>query len=167
MKLNLGCGKIIKEGYINCDIVKHKGVNKVFNLNKKLPFKNNSVDEIIAHHIIEHLDRPDFFISECHRVMKKGGILSIKTPYFYHTASITCWQHRNYFNYEKLKGLGIDIYIPHFSEVDVKLRWGTLFLFIPTTWVAILIFNLSLCIYENTLLKNIAPAFEIIAEAKK
>lgn len=46
-----------------------------------LPFKDNSVDQIVAGEIIEHLDDPAAFIKECFRVLKKGGWLSISTPH--------------------------------------------------------------------------------------
>lgn len=39
-KLNLGCGKDIKAGYVNLDIVKLDGVYVVWDVNKlPLPFK--------------------------------------------------------------------------------------------------------------------------------
>jgi 2-polyprenyl-3-methyl-5-hydroxy-6-metoxy-1,4-benzoquinol methylase len=30
--------------------------------------------------VIEHLDHPDKFVSECHRLLVKGGVLIITTP---------------------------------------------------------------------------------------
>ena len=55
-KLNFGCGTRIMKGYVNLDIVKHKGVDVVHDLNKfPYPFKNGEFDEIYARFILEHL----------------------------------------------------------------------------------------------------------------
>ncbi len=49
-------------------------------LNKKFPFENNSIDNIIAGEIIEHIYCPFNFLKECNRVLKKEGRLIITTP---------------------------------------------------------------------------------------
>lgn len=49
-------------------------------LEKKLPFKNNFFDVAHGGEIIEHLYDTDTFVSECHRVLKKDGLLIITTP---------------------------------------------------------------------------------------
>ena len=54
MKLNLGCGDLILEGYNNCDLYNPKADTKCDVT--KLPFGNESVEEILAQHIIEHFD---------------------------------------------------------------------------------------------------------------
>lgn len=46
----------------------------------QLPFEDNSVDAIINSFFIAHLKEPDNFLSECHRVLKPGGILFTITP---------------------------------------------------------------------------------------
>lgn len=81
MKLHLGCGSNIKEGYINIDkFVEHPNIGKhdIFNL----PYSDNSIDEIITEHLIEHIPFKDEqkFWTECHRVLKKGGKLIMESP---------------------------------------------------------------------------------------
>lgn len=81
MKLHLGCGPNIKDGYINVDaFVDAPGVKKydIFDL----PLEDNSVDEILAEHLIEHIKFKDEekFWKECFRVLKKGGKLRVETP---------------------------------------------------------------------------------------
>ena len=46
-----------------------------------LPFSNDSFDCVIASEIIEHVFDPEEFIKELFRVVKKGGDLTITTPY--------------------------------------------------------------------------------------
>jgi len=82
MKLNLGCGDDIRDGYINIDALPNLGVDMVFDITQKLPFKTNSCDEIIAQDILEHLTREQlqFTLSEISRVLIIGGIVKIRIP---------------------------------------------------------------------------------------
>lgn len=49
------------------------------NLNKTFPLKNDSINCITATEVIEHLSDVDNFLSECKRVLKKGGSIIIST----------------------------------------------------------------------------------------
>ena len=83
MKLNLGCGNDYKKGYINIDASKNVKTDKVWNLEKMpLPFKTNSVDEILAHHVLEHLNNFVSLMHEFHRICKPGAIIKIKAPFY-------------------------------------------------------------------------------------
>ena len=56
MKLNLGCGNDIKEGWVNMDYIGAEGVDVVHNLNRlPYPFPDNTFDSILASHVLEHL----------------------------------------------------------------------------------------------------------------
>jgi SAM-dependent methyltransferase len=81
VRLNLGCGTDIKKGYINVDFKKSLGVDLICDFNNTvLPFVDNSVDEIILSHVLEHLVEPLKLVLECHRVLKKDGVLLVKLP---------------------------------------------------------------------------------------
>ena len=82
MKLHLGCGNDYKKGYVNCDISKEVKPDKIVNLEKKLPFKDDSVEEIIANHVFEHVTNFIPLMHELYRVCKKGAIIKIKTPFY-------------------------------------------------------------------------------------
>jgi SAM-dependent methyltransferase len=44
------------------------------------PIESNSIDLIVCDNVLEHLENPDPFFSEIHRVLKNGGFLCIRTP---------------------------------------------------------------------------------------
>jgi glycosyltransferase involved in cell wall biosynthesis len=88
LKLHLACGHDYTEGYINVDFyAPDDAVCDVRFDVQKLPYPDNSVDEIKAFHIIEHFH---FFeiqevLKEWHRVLKPGGRLYLETPDFLET----------------------------------------------------------------------------------
>lgn len=83
MKLNLGCGINKKQGYVNVDFSKAVKPDKVWNLEKTpLPFKINSVNEILAYHVLEHIHNFIPLMHEFRRICKKGAIIKIKTPFY-------------------------------------------------------------------------------------
>lgn len=81
-RLNLGCGKDILDNYINGDLFdRHAQI--LFDA-RKLPFKDDSVGEVLASHLIEHFDFREAFVAleEWKRVLKPGGRLIVETPDF-------------------------------------------------------------------------------------
>ncbi len=82
MKLHLGCGKKHLNGYINCDISKDVNPDKIVDLEKPLPFKDNSVDEIIIYHTLEHIHNFIPLMEEMHRICKNNALIKIEVPYF-------------------------------------------------------------------------------------
>jgi SAM-dependent methyltransferase len=45
-----------------------------------LPFPEQSFDAVVSLQVIEHLQRPREFVSECARVLRPGGVLVLSTP---------------------------------------------------------------------------------------
>lgn len=80
MKLNLGSGSVLLEGWINIDILPVADFQH--DLTKPLPYANNSVGFIYSEHFIEHIEyhQAQSLLKECFRVLKKGGVLRIATP---------------------------------------------------------------------------------------
>jgi ubiquinone/menaquinone biosynthesis C-methylase UbiE len=77
--LDIGCGyNANKFANVICDVqdLSNYYLNKKFIklIEKKLPFKNNEFDFVIASHVMEHVEDVEFFIKELERVSKKGYI---------------------------------------------------------------------------------------------
>ena len=85
IKINLGCGRDLLEDFINVDIYyDFKDKNYVRSDVRKLPFKDNYADYILAREIIEHIPTIDLIstLKEWIRVLKPGGRLVITCPDF-------------------------------------------------------------------------------------
>lgn len=58
-----------------------KGINVVLgDIDRGLPFKDESFDKIVSNQVIEHVCDTDGFIKECYRVLEYGGTCVISTP---------------------------------------------------------------------------------------
>lgn len=85
IKIDLGCGPNKKEGFIGVDKIKFDNVDYVCDLgNERLPFSDETVDEIHASHFLEHLtaEQRVFLINEAYRVLKKKAFMTIICPYW-------------------------------------------------------------------------------------
>ena len=57
-------------------------MDKVFDVSQPpIPFKDNSVDEVLVSHVLEHVQNWETAVPESHRVLKPGGVLTVKVPY--------------------------------------------------------------------------------------
>jgi hypothetical protein len=85
-KLNLGCGQNLIEGYINVDKFDSFSPQVVWDLEKTpWPFESNSAEEIVMHHVLEHMGREtDVFFNimkELYRVCAPNAIVRIAVPH--------------------------------------------------------------------------------------
>lgn len=105
MKLHLGCGSTIVNGWVNVDysmgarMAKYPGfrfLNKrlklfsldwdkrifIHDLTTRFPWNNETADIVYSSHTLEDFTRHEgrVFLAECFRVLKKGGILRLVVP---------------------------------------------------------------------------------------
>lgn len=80
--LNVGCGSKFHKDWVNIDISSNSPDIIAYNLLKGIPFKDNTFEVVYHSHVLEHFQKEDapFFIKECYRVLKPGGILQVVTP---------------------------------------------------------------------------------------
>ena len=83
LKLNLGCGLDKRPGYINIDVREEVKPDLVWDLHYvPLPFPDNSVEEVIAKDVIEHVSwrRVEALLKDIYRILKPGGRLYVQVP---------------------------------------------------------------------------------------
>jgi ubiquinone/menaquinone biosynthesis C-methylase UbiE len=85
IKLNLGCGDKILEGFVNVDVVESRAGKRpdvICDLHKLTPFEDGSADEIMAIHVVEHFWRWEVLdiLKEWVRVLKPGGKMILECP---------------------------------------------------------------------------------------
>lgn len=105
VRLNLGCGSQVADEWINVDYALGAQFAKIpfftlinkklklfdlewnkkiylHDLTKKLPWADCSVDAVYSSHTLEHFSKKDGrrFLAECHRVLRKDGIIRIIVP---------------------------------------------------------------------------------------
>jgi len=83
LRLNLGAGGRVREGWTNVDLTAHAGIDCVYDLRRGLPFADESTDLIFCEHLLEHLDYVEEvprFLDACWRALKPGGVLRIVVP---------------------------------------------------------------------------------------
>ncbi|GLQ50375.1 hypothetical protein GCM10010872_18240 [Dyella flava] len=89
-KLHIGCGNHTLNDFINADL--HPTSPHVFHLDatKRFPFSDQSFDFIFTEHMIEHISYKDGvnMLSECHRILRKGGRIRISTPDIFFLAKL-------------------------------------------------------------------------------
>lgn len=115
IKLNLGCGRKLLPGYINCDIAESIKADKHFNLECfPYPFDDNSVDKILMDNVLEHLTDVIATMKELHRILKRGGIVEIYVPYGKSDWALQDPTHKHYFTERSMdyfaEGFGCNFY---------------------------------------------------------
>lgn len=81
LKLNIGCGANLKEGWINIDLSPEADLQ--LDVREPLPFPDGSATLIYSEHFLEHLEYPDEainFLRESFRVLSAGGLFSVGVP---------------------------------------------------------------------------------------
>lgn len=98
IKINLGCGKDYKRGWINVDFNKEIKADVYCNFTKKLPFKNNYADFVLLDNVIEHIPADSYlsFLEELHRICKPGAEIMIYVP---HYSGMYAFKHPTHYNY--------------------------------------------------------------------
>ena len=102
-RLNLGCDRDYREGWINLDCHRNLKADVIHDLNKfPWPFKDNEFDFVLACHVLEHLYDIPKVMKEIHRITKKYGIIEIYVPYFNSFNAFRDCTHVRFFTWDTL-----------------------------------------------------------------
>jgi len=121
LKLNLGCGRDVREGYLNLDQVILPGVNVVHDLNRgTLPFKDSQFDEVYCRHVLEHLEAFSSVVEDIVRIVKPGGILKVEAPHCSGPMAYSDPTHRRFFAYNTFRYFTEDYVFNFYSPARVE-----------------------------------------------
>ena len=139
VKLNIGCGQNRVEGYVNTDREPAAEPDVVMDLEEfPWPFEDNSVEEILANHVLEHVGATaNVFIGvmqEIYRVCRPGAMVRINVPHPRHNnfiddpthvraitpMTLSLFSKRNCEEWKKLGAANSPLAI--YADVDFELR---------------------------------------------
>ncbi len=167
-KLNLGCGKDIKKGYVNLDSIKLPGVDIVHNLNKyPWPFKENSFDEVYCDNVLEHLDCFIKTIEEIWRISRNNSKIIIKVPSFPGIGAVSDPTHKQFFSFLSFNYFTPEDNLNYYSKARFRITKRKIIFhpyLKPLTWF----FNLSekMQKFYNTFLSFLIPSSSLYFELR-
>lgn len=79
VRLNIGAGRKNFVGFLSVGLEDHHDIKTDI---RKLPLPDNSVDEAMAIHVVEHVNRWETLdmLKDWHRVLKPGALMVIEQP---------------------------------------------------------------------------------------
>lgn len=80
--INIGCGSVFHPAWVNIDTNPSDPSIRRWDVRYGLPFGDGGADVCYASHVLEHLtpDAAEQLLSECHRVLRPGGIVRVAVP---------------------------------------------------------------------------------------
>lgn len=80
-KLHIGGGWRLLDGWLNTDLDLIPAVMQM-DATQRFPFGDGTFQYVYTEHMIEHVPYPQgtYMLRECHRVMRKGGVIRVITP---------------------------------------------------------------------------------------
>lgn len=89
-KINLGCGRVRVEGFLNIDIDPDVNPDIVLDISSSpISLPANHFDIIAAHDVLEHIPNLIMAMTNCRDLLKEGGLMDIIVPY---DLSYGAWQ---------------------------------------------------------------------------
>lgn len=120
-RIDFGCGKNKRPGYIGVDIFMDEKVDVVCNVDKEpLPFDMDSISIIRAVHSIEHIKDPIKLFNQFYMICKNGAYIYIVVP---HPASPYYFQdptHKSFYTEQTFQKYFDGEYVNSYSDYGFK-----------------------------------------------
>jgi SAM-dependent methyltransferase len=153
--IDLGCGTrpyerdilAHAENYIGVDwnnTLHGRNADIVADLNKPLPFSENSTDCVVSFEVIEHLAEPDIMLLESYRILRHGGILLLSMPFQW-------WLHEEPWDYQRFTRFGLEYHLRKAGFENVTIQETTGFW---SMWVLKLNYQLARLVRGPYLVRN-------------
>lgn len=122
-RLNIGCGKDYREGWLNFDMNREVKADVYADMSEGLPFRDNSIAEVVLDNVLEHVPRERFFgfLEELHRVCRHDARIEIYVP---HYSSMYAFKHPAHYMYFGVGSFHLyDPRVPFNGERYTKARF--------------------------------------------
>ena len=100
-KLNLCCGDNLLKNFLNVDVCEEADLKRDLSV-FPWPWDNESIDEVYMCHALEHFPDQQVVILEMHRILKKGGKITLIVPHSSSVMAIGCMGHYRTYSYDTL-----------------------------------------------------------------
>ena len=173
-KLDIGCGKFKKKGFYGIDKFKSSAVDKVVDVDKGFPFRDNSVGEIFTSHVLEHVENLEFVMEEIYRICKPNAKIIIKVPHFSGRSGFFEF-HKRFFRYDsfseyeqKKEDMDVSDKEIRFKIIKREIHFlKKYYLFMDFLIQPLINLHPKLGIlYEETFLRSLFPAHEMEFELR-
>lgn len=102
--LDIGCGDTKQvPGSVGLDSEPGPQVDCVADLEGRLPFADDSFDNIFAVHVLEHIRDLLGLMRELHRILRPGGVLHVLSPHWRFVNAVADPTHVRYFDVQTMK----------------------------------------------------------------
>ncbi len=154
MKLNLGCGLDIKEGFVNLDVRDIKGVDCIHDLDIfPYPFKDDTFDYVYSRNCLEQVNEAYRVFRELHRICKDNAMLDI-TVYHFSSVNSFSFHHKVHYNWGSINYLRDKFDILEYNIILSDNK--TLIINMLEKFI-----NKHRDFYEKSFMKNLIPAYQI------
>lgn len=114
--LDLGCGMAKRHGHIGIDRLTLPGVDVVCDLERKLPFADNSIDKVYSKSLLEHIEHFIPLMSEIYRILKPTGTFQVIVPHFSSPLGHSDFTHKRFFGY-----YSFDYFVPEKMQIGRRV----------------------------------------------
>lgn len=126
IKIDIGCGVSKHRGTLGVDIVPLPGVDVVADIDRGLPFKDSTIDEIHMSHTLEHVDDFIATMEELYRICKDGALFYIRMPHG--SSTFTTWidpTHKRGFNLQTFTYFDPEVnHLSYYSNARFKVAYA-------------------------------------------
>jgi ubiquinone/menaquinone biosynthesis C-methylase UbiE len=134
MKIEIGGGTLIQPGWVNLDPTHGEGEWKRYAQEMPWPVADNSVQELKASHVMEHIPSGAARISvmnEAHRVLAPGGVFEIIVPFMVGTwhaiadpTHVSFWCLESFHYFDGLFAANADYGIKMWTTIELFTKDG-------------------------------------------
>ncbi len=135
----------VQSEFIGADLPGNTAAEVVIDPDGRLPLSDASMDFVLSTQVLEHVEEPQIYLSECFRVLKPGGRLLLSTHgmMMYHPDPVDYWRWTSAGLAHVVSGAGLEILhlegIMGMAAIGLQLFQDSMLRFVPRPFRPLLI----------------------------